>query len=105
MAWLQKKLQYKKYKIIIFDISKVSTVLSCYPINTFPQQKIFSCQDFLKCGPEILDKDFDFLIMLGWTAKILLKNRMVDALIDVKSMIETSSTIIKDYILGEYILP
>ena len=53
----------------------------------FPEQKIFGYKYFLKCGPEILDKDFDFLIMSGWTANDLLKNKQVGAFISVRSVI------------------
>ena len=42
-------------------------------------------------------KIFRFLIMPGWTASDLLKNRQVDAFIKVRSMTEMSSTVIKDY--------
>ena len=87
----------KKSKIIIFDLPEVNAVQSYYLINTFPQQKIFGYQDFLKYGSEILDEDFDFLIMPGWTASDLLKNRQVDAFINVRSMMEMSSNVIKDY--------
>ena len=87
----------KKSKIIIFDLPEVNAVQSYYLLNMFPQQKTFGYQDFLKYGPEILDKDFDFLIMPGWTANDLLKNRQVDAFINVRSMMEMSSTNIKEY--------
>ena len=42
-------------------------------------------------------KIFRFLIMPGWTASDLLKNRQVDAFIKVRSMTEMSSTVIEDY--------
>jgi len=87
----------KKSKIIIFDLPEVNAVQSYFLINTFPQLKIFGYQDFLKYGPEILDKDFDFLIMPGWTASDLLKNREVDAFINVRSMMEMTNAVIKDY--------
>ena len=87
----------KKSKIIIFDLPEVNAVQSYYLINTFPQHKVFGYQDFLKYGPKILNKDFDFLIMPGWTANDLLKNREVDAFINVRSMMEMSSTVINDY--------
>ena len=35
--------------------------------------------------------------MPGWTASDLLKNRQVDAFINVRSMMEMSSNVIKDY--------
>ena len=63
----------------------------------FPDQKIYGYQDFLKYGSKILDKDFDFLIMPGWTANDLLRDRKVDAFINVRSMMEMTSTVIKDY--------
>ena len=52
----------------------------------FHEQKIFGYKYFLKSGPEILNKDFDFLIMSGWTANDPLKNRQLDAFISVRSM-------------------
>ena len=63
----------------------------------FPDQKIYGYQDFLKYGSKILDKDFDFLIMPGWTANDLLRDRKVDPFINVRSMVEITSTVIKDY--------
>ena len=87
----------KKSKIIIFDLPEVNAVQSYFLINTFPHLKVFGYNDFLKYGSEILDKDFDFLIMPGWTASDLLKNRQVDAFINVRSMMEMSSNVIKEY--------
>ena len=87
----------KKAKIIIFDLPEVNAVQSYFLINTFPHLKVFGYSDFLKYGSEILDKDFDFLIMPGWTASDLLKNRQVDAFINVRSMMEMSSNVIKEY--------
>ena len=48
-----------------FDLPEVDAVQSYFLINTFPQLKVFGYNDFLKYGSEILDKDFDFLIMPG----------------------------------------
>ena len=91
------KNNFKKSKIIIFDLPEVNAVQSYFLINTFPHLKVFGYNDFLKYGSEILDKDFDFLIMPGWTASDLLKNRQVDAFINVRSMMEMSSNVIKEY--------
>ena len=87
----------KKSRLIIFDLPEVNAVQSYYLLNTFPNQKIFGYKDFLKYGSKILDEDFDFLIMPGWTASDLLKNRHVDAFINVRSMMEMTSAVIKDY--------
>ena len=91
------KNNFKKSKIIIFDLPEVNAVQSYFLINTFPQLKVFGYNDFLKYGSKILDKDFDFLIMPGWAASDLLKNRLVDAFINVRSMMEMSSNVIKKY--------
>ncbi len=87
----------KKSKVIIFDLPEVNAVQSYYLINTFPEKKFFGYQDFLKYGSEILDRDFDFLIMPGWAANGLLENRNIDAFINVRSMMEMKSNVIKDY--------
>ncbi len=91
------KNNFKKSKIIIFDLPEINAVQSYFLINTFPQLKVFGYNDFLKYGSEILDQDFDFLIMPGWTAGDLLKKRQVDAFINVRSMMEMSRAVIKDY--------
>ena len=87
----------KKSKIVLLDLPEVNAVQSYYLLNVFPDQKIYGYQDFLKYGSKILDKDFDFLIMPGWTANDLLRDRKVDAFINVRSMMEMTSTVIKDY--------
>lgn len=91
------KNNFKKSKIIIFDLPEVNAVQSYFLINSFPQQKVFGYNDFLKYGSKILDKDFDFLIMPGWSASDLLRNRQVDAFVNVRSMMEMSSNVIKEY--------
>ena len=87
----------KKSKIVLLDLPEVNAVQSYYLLNVFPDQKIYGYQDFLKYGSKILDKDFDFLIMPGWTANDLLRDRKVDAFINVRAMVEMTSTVIKDY--------
>ena len=87
----------KKSKIVIFDLPEVNAVQSYYLLNIFPGQKIFGYQDFLKYGSKILDHDFDFLIMPGWTANDLLKDKEVDAFINVRSMMEMTASVIRDY--------
>ena len=89
------KNKIKKSKIVIFDLPEVNAVQSYYLLNTFPDQKIFGYQDFLKYGSRILDQEFDFLIMPGWTANELLRDKVVDAFINVKSMMEMNRTVIK----------
>ena len=91
------KNKIKKSKIVIFDLPEVNAVQSYYLLNTFPEQKIFGYQDFLKYGSNIFDHDFDFLIMPGWTANDLLQDKVVDAFINVRSMMEMNSTVIKNY--------
>ena len=87
----------KKSKIVLFDLPEVNAVQSYYLLNLFPEQKIFGYQDFLKYGSKILDRDFDFLIMPGWTANDLLRDRMVDAFINVRSMMEMNRSVIENY--------
>ena len=76
---------------------KVNSVQSYYLSNTFPDKKIFGYQDFLKHGSKILDHDFDFLIMPGWTTNDLLRDKVVDAFINVRSMMEMNSIVINNY--------
>ena len=89
------KNKIKKSKIVIFDLPEVIADQSYYLLNTFPEQKIFGYKDFLKYGSRILDQEFDFLIMPGWTANELLRDKVVDAFINVKSMMEMNRTVIK----------
>ncbi len=87
----------KKAKLIIFDLPEVNAVQSYYLMRSFPQKHFLGYQDFLKYGSNILDHEFDFLIMPGWAANDLLKNRMVDAFINVRSMMEMNSAVIQNY--------
>ena len=52
-------------KLVILLPSLIITTVAV--INTFFQNKGFGCHDFLKCSSDIFFKDFDFLVMLGWT--------------------------------------
>ena len=52
----------------------------------FPEQKILGYQDFLQYGSKILEEDFDFLIIPGWSVNNLLQGKLVDAFINVRSM-------------------
>ena len=94
---LKVKNKIKKSKIVIFDLPEVNSVQSYYLSNTFPDKKIFGYQDFLKYGSKILDHDFDFLIMPGWTTNDLLRDKVVDAFINVRSMMEMNSIVINNY--------
>ncbi len=91
------KNKIKKSKIIIFDLPKVNAVQSYYLLNTFPEQKILGYQDFLQYGSKILEQDFDFLVMPGWTANDLLRSKVVDAFINVRPMIEMNRLGIENY--------
>ena len=44
-----------------------------------------------------MDQEFDFLIMPGWTANDLLRDKVVDAFINVRSMMEMNRKVIKNY--------
>ena len=46
---------------------------------------------------KILDHNFDFLIMPRWTANDLWRDKVVDAFINVRSMMEINSTVINNY--------
>ena len=89
------KNKIKKSKIVIFDLPEVNAVQSYYLLNTVPDQKIFGYQGFMKYRSRILDQEFDFLIMPGWTANDLLRDKVVDAFINVRSMMEMNRTVIK----------
>ena len=91
------KNQIKKSRIIIFDLPEVNAVQSYYLLNTFPEHKIFGYQDFLQYGSKILEEDFDFLVMPGWTANDLLRSKIVDAFINVRSMMEMNRSVIENY--------
>ena len=87
----------KKSKIVIFDLPEVNAVQSYYLLNTFPDQKIYGYQDFLQYGSKILEADFEFLIVPGWTANDLLQGKVVDAFINVRSMMEMNRKVIQNY--------
>jgi membrane-bound lytic murein transglycosylase len=63
----------------------------------FPEQKILGYQDFLQYGSKILEEDFDFLIMPGWSVNDLLRGKLVDAFINVRSMMEMNRSVIQNY--------
>ena len=44
-----------------------------------------------------LIEDFDFLIMPGWSANDLLRGKLVDAFINVRSMMEMNRSVIQNY--------
>ena len=63
----------------------------------FPEQKILGYQDFLQYGSKILEEDFDFLIIPGWSVNNLLQGKLVDAFINVRSMMEMNRSVIENY--------
>ena len=63
----------------------------------FPEQNILGYQDFLQYGSKILEEDFDFLIMPGWSVNNLLRGKLVDAFINVRSMMEMNRSVIQNY--------
>ena len=91
------KNKIQKSKIIIFDLPEVNAVQSYYLLNMFPEQKILGYQDFLQYGSKILEEDFDFLIMPGWSVNDLLRGKLVDAFINVRSMMEMNRSVIENY--------
>ena len=60
----------------------------------FPQ-KILGYQDFLQYEFKILEEDFDFSIMPGWTANDLLRGKVVDTFFKVGSIKEMNRSVIQ----------
>ena len=83
------KSNVKEAKVIIFDLPEVNACQSYYLSKVFNDAIILGYKDFLDKGISVLDSDFDFLILPGWTAQHLPKEH-VDVFVNIRSMMEMS---------------
>ena len=91
------KANFSESKIIILDIPEVNAAQAYYLANVFPDKKFLGYKDFKTHGPKIVDMEFDFLILPGWTASAILKKKAIDAFINIRSMMEMEKTVIDEY--------
>ena len=90
------KKRYPKSRCVLFDLPELSAVQTYYINSEFPDAKIFYYKDLLNVGDELFSSNFDFLILPGMTFERLPSN-YIDMIINMRSMMEMSSTIIKFY--------
>ena len=90
------KKRYPKSRCVLFDLPELSAVQTYYISSEFPNAKIFYYKDLLNVGNDLFSSNFDFLILPGVTFERLPSN-YIDLIINMRSMMEMSSTIIKYY--------
>ena len=90
------KKRYPKSRCVLFDLPELSAVQTYYINSEFPNAKIFYYKDLLNVGNDLFSSNFDFLILPGVTFERLPSN-YIDLIINMRSMMEMSSTIIKYY--------
>ena len=89
------KKNYKNLKYIIFDLPEVNAVQTYYLNKEFPDAKIYGYKDFLN-NKKIINENFDFLILPGWTIKEL-RDNSVDMFINMRSIQEMNLKTIDFY--------
>ena len=90
------KKRYPKSRCVLFDLPELSAVQTYYINSEFPDAKVFYYKDLLNVGNDLFSANFDFLILPGVTFEKLPSN-YVDLIINMRSMMEMSSTVIKYY--------
>ena len=90
------KKRYPKSRCVLFDLPELSAVQTYYINSEFPDAKIFYYKDLLNVGDDLFSSNFDFLILPGVTFERLPSN-YIDLIINMRSMMEMSPTIIKFY--------
>ena len=90
------KKRYPKSRCVLFDLPELSAVQTYYINSEFPDAKIFYYRDLLNKGNDLFSSNFDFLILPGEVFERLPSN-YIDLVINIRSMMEMSSTIIKYY--------
>ena len=83
------KSNVKGAKIILLDLPEVNACQSYYLSQVFGDAIIYGYGDFLEKGISIIDADFDFLVLPGWTAQQL-PRELVDVFVNIRSMMEMS---------------
>ena len=84
-------------KIIIFDLPEVNVAQSYYLSQEFKGQNFLGYSDFLERKDGIIDEEFDFLILPGWTISEVLGDNSVDTFINIRSMMEMNFKTIEFY--------
>ena len=90
------KKRYPKSRCVLFDLPELSAVQTYYINSEFPDAEIFYYKALLNVGDDLFSSNFDFLILPGVTFERLPSN-YIDLIINMRSMMEMSSTIIKYY--------
>ncbi len=86
-----------KAKVIIFDLPEVNVAQSYYLSQEFKGRNFLGYSDFLEMKDSIINEEFDFLILPGWTINEVLGNNSVDAFINIRSMMEMNLETIDFY--------
>ena len=84
-------------KIIIFDLPEVNVAQSYYLSQEFKGQNFLGYSDFLERKNGIINEEFDFLILPGWTISEVLGDNSVDTFINIRSMMEMNFKTIEFY--------
>ena len=84
-------------RFVIIDLPEVNAAQNYYLSKVFPKDTILGYQDFKLLGSEILNANFNFLILPAWTIKDLFKNKEVDVFINIRSMMEMNADTLQFY--------
>ncbi len=84
-------------RVVIFDLPEVNVAQSYYLSQEFKEKKFLGYSDFLEKKASIINEDFDFLILPGWTINEVLGESSVDAFINIRSMMEMNLQTIEFY--------
>lgn len=90
------KSNIKGAKIIMLDLPEVNAFQTFYLSKVFNGAIVKGYKDFSKEGLSVLENEFDFLILPGWSIDKLPK-ASVDAFINVRSMMEMSKENLEFY--------
>jgi len=95
---LKAKKRYSKARFIIFDLPELLAVQTYYIYNAFPESKILYLKDILERGNKVFYEDFDFIILPGWMIDQV-PDKFIDLVINMRSMMEMSLSIIDFYFI------
>ena len=90
------KKRYPKSRCVLFDLPELSAVQTYYINSEFPDANVYYYKDLLNKGNDVFSSNFDFLILPGEVFEKLPSN-YIDLVINMRSMMEMPSIIIKYY--------
>tara|TARA_Y100000590_G_scaffold249087_1_gene279907 strand:- start:162 stop:1271 length:1110 start_codon:yes stop_codon:yes gene_type:complete len=90
------KKKYKNIRCILIDLPEMSAVQTYYLSSEFPNAKILFLKDFINKKNNILDMEFDFLILPFWEIEKIPKN-CINLIINIRSMMEMKLNTINFY--------